>query len=355
MATRVTLPPLESDRRAVFDDAEQPGPALVPVAKVQLLNDRGDRQAEADWLAAAARPGVVELLSTSADPFTIVTAHAGSRTMRTARLDPEAGLDLMTRVTELLSQLHHDGFTHGKLTVDHVIVGPDGPVLCSPDGTITTPEVDLDGIARCMRELSRQWDETQAPCAWRSQWDDLAKRLEDAIDPSRSALRTTQALRRLATHAASTAPKLDRIGSRAPKGVGAAAAAALLLIAGLALVPTNEEAAAAGPRIVVDDSTYAIGDEGDDVAHLETPCDPDAPVVSLRPSTGEIWAFRSIGDGAISEPVAIVPGATELRSEQRMRGERSCHIAVARGPAGASEIDTVALMETTDDVSGAGT
>jgi hypothetical protein len=99
---------------------------------------------------------------------------------------------------------------------------------------------------------------------------------------------------------------------------------------------------------VVDGSTYAVGNQGDDVTHLETPCDPDAPVVSLRPSTGEVWAFRSATDGATSQPVAIVPGATELRSEHRTRGGRSCHVAVARGPAGASEIDTAALMDTTD-------
>ncbi len=350
MATRVTLPPLEPDHTTAFAATELSVgiAAPVPVAKVQLLNDRGDRRAEAEWLTAAARPGIVELISTSDEPFTIVTAHAGARTMRTARLDPEAGLALLTQVTELLAQLHRDGFVHGKLSVDHVIVGLDGPVLCSPDGTITTPEVDLDGIARCMRELNRQWDETNATCPWRTQWDDLAKRLEDATDPSRSAIRTTQALRRLAQAPSPSAPKPDRRAPKASKGLGAAIAAVMVAVVGIAFVPNNQEATVAGPRFTVEGSTYAVGQVGDDVAHLRTPCDPHAPVVSLRPGTGEIWAFRSINDGATSEPIAVVPGATEIRSEQRSRGDHSCHIAVARGPAGASEIDTSALMATTE-------
>jgi len=340
MATRVTLPPLEPS-------AAGTAPAVVPVAKVQLLHDRGDRRAEAHWLSAAARPGVVELLSTSDDPFTIVTAHAGARTLRTARLDPDDGLALMIRVTELLAQLHHDGFAHGKLTVDHVIVGPDSPVLCSPDGTITAPEADLEGVARCMRELDRQWTESSAGCAWRSQWNDLAKRLEDGDDPSRSAIRTTQALRRMAAQA--NVPRTERTRRRPSRGLMVAACAILVAILSLALVPTNRPAAATGPRVVVDGATYAVGDKGDDVAHLEAPCDRGAPVVTLRPATGEVWAFDSINDGVTAQPIAVVPGATELRSEQRTRGDRTCHIAVARGPAGASEIDTAALMNLSAD------
>lgn len=335
MATRVTLPPLDPTTPATTSTE-------VPVAKVQLLNDRGDRRAEAAWLSAAARLGVVELLSTSDEPFTIVTAHAGARTMRTARLDPDAGLALLTQVTELLSELHRDGFVHGKLTVDHVIIGSSGPALCSPDGTITAPEADLDGVARCMRELARQWNEAKASPPWQSQWDELAQQLEDATDPSRSAVRTTHALRRLVA----TAPRQDaptNLGIRSSKGLAAAASIIALAVLGVMLVPANGPEVG-GPHIVVDGSTYAVGREGDDVSHLDTPCDPNAPVITLRPSTGEVWAFRSVDDGAVSEPVAVVPGATELRREQRMRGEDPCDIAVARGPAGASAIDTAALL-----------
>lgn len=339
MATRVTLPPLNSPSTPAASADTAPG--AVPVAKVQLLNDRGDRQAEADWLKAAARPGVVDLLSTSDEPFTIVTAHAGARTMRTARLGPEAGLALAIEVTDLLAHLHHDGFVHGKLTVDHVIVGANGPVLCSPDGTATIPEADLDGLARCMRELARQWDESKATAPWRTQWDALAQRLEDATDPSRSAVRTTQALRRMATITGPLhSPPTDR---RATRGLIAAATVVVLAVAGITLAPTSTPAAD-GPHIVFDGSTYAVGSDGDDAVHLGSPCDPGAPVVTLRPSTGEVWAFRSIDDNVQSEPVAVVPGATELRIEQRPQGDNSCSVAVARGPAGATDIDTAALM-----------
>lgn len=340
MATRVTLPPLEA---AAATDETSAGSNVVPVAKVQLLNDRGDRQAEAEWLSAAARPGVVVLLSTSEEPFTIVTAHAGARTMRTAGLSPSQGIELMLQVTELLTELHRDGFTHGKLTVDHILIGRGGPVLCSPDGTITTPDVDLEGLARCMRELGRQWDETKATCPWRASWDDLARRLEEATDPSASAVRVTHALRRMSGANESPATPTHARSHR-PKGLVAAAGLAAIAIGGIALVPTNEGGGATGPRFVADGATYAIGNEGDDVAYLEQPCDEAAPVVSLRPATGEIWAFRVIDDGARSEPIAVVPGATEIRSEQRTQGERNCHVAVARGPAGATEVDTAALM-----------
>lgn len=343
MATRVTLPPLDSPKTpATASEVAVSVADAVPVAKVQLLNDRGDRRAEANWLTAAARPGVVELLSTSDDPFTIVTAHAGARTMRTARLDPDAGLALAIKVADLLAQLHHDGFVHGKLTVDHVIVGANGPVLCSPDGTVTTPEVDLDGLARCMRELARQWDEARATSAWRTQWDALAQRLEDATDPARSAVRVTQALRRMTETA--TPRHTPPTARRATRGLAAAAAIVVLAVAGISLVPTSTPAAD-GPRIVVDGSTYALGRLGDDVAYLQSPCDPGAPVVTLRPSTGEVWAFRSIDDNVQSEPVAVVPGATELRTERRLQGANHCDVAVARGPAGATDIDTEALMD----------
>ncbi len=340
MATRVTLPPLDP-----ASGAHRSPDQAVPVAKVQLLNDRGDRQAEAAWLDGARRPGIVQLLSTSDEPFTIVTAHAGSRTMRTARLTPDPGLDLLIGVAELLASLHQDGFVHGKITVDHVIVGPDGPVLCSPDGTATTPAADLEGMARCMRELGRQWDEAGTTAPWRSTWDDLAQRLEDATDPSQSAVRTMRALRRMAALTALPTPKADRGPRHVPRGLAAAASAVGLAIAGIALVPTNERAAPTGPEIHVDGSIYAVGDVGDDVAYLEEPCDQGAPVVALRPSTGEIWAFRSVEDGAGSVSLAVVPGATELRSEQRNRDDRDCDVAVARGPAGASEIDTASLID----------
>jgi len=221
-----------------------------------------------------------------------------------------------------------------------VIVGRHGPVLCSPDGTVEEPAADLEGIAKCMRELARQWDEAGSQSSWRKQWDDLAQRLEDGSDPSQSTVRISQALGRMAGSPA--APASEQVRSKT--GITAAAAAVALILAGIAFLPTKPENIATGPRIAVGGSVYAVGSEGDDVTLLDSPCDPDAPVVSLRPGTGEIWAFRSIDDGAVSEPVAVVPGATELRREQRTQGDQTCQVAVARGPAGASDIDTASLL-----------
>lgn len=340
MATRVTLPPLDHDPASGASRTEVRPP--IPVAKVQLENDRGDRDAEAAWLQAAARPGVVQLLSVSSDPTTIVTAHAGARTLRTARLAPLDGLRLMVATADLLAGLHRDGLVHGKLTVDHIIVGSAGPVLCSPDGTIDDPTADVDGMARCMNELSKQWDASGATVAWRQRWDQLATRLADATDPSRSATRAGQALRSVLPDGSPEEPTSAPSPSRRQRGLIAAGVLVTITVSGLVFVADpNAASSSTGPRIIIDGSTYSVGQQGDDVAHLHEPCDPKAPVVLLRPSTGEIFAFDVIGDQAEATAIATTPGAAELRVETSP--ELGCEIAVARGPAGATPIDTRAL------------
>jgi tRNA A-37 threonylcarbamoyl transferase component Bud32 len=329
MATRVTLTPAINDSDPVL------------VSKVKLTNDRGDREAEANWLERAARPGIVRVVSVSADPFTIVTEHAGSRTLRTAGLDPDAALGVLIAVATTLAELHRDGLVHGKLTVDHIILGANDTWLCSPDGNADDASLDLDSIARCMRELARQWDASGTRAAWRDQWDDIAGRLERADDPSRSATRTVQALRRLLSPdadqpAGQVGEQLNWRSMFRSRGIAAVATAVVAAFAGLALISNESPAEPGGPRITVDGATYAVGSEGNDVALLDSPCDPSAPVLVLDRDSATVWAFSSVGDGVRASPVAVVPGATDLRSE---RIEGRCDVAVARGPAGVVVID----------------
>lgn len=332
MATRVTLTPTTNTSDPVV------------VSKVQLTNDRGDRHAEAEWLERAARPGIVRLVSTSSEPFTIVTEHAGAPTLRTARLDPDDALAVLIDVTTTLVELHSDGLVHGKLTVDHIVLGPDRTWLCSPDGHAEHPSADLDGLARIMHELANQWDESGARIMWRDQWNEIADRLERAEDPSRSANRTLQALDRLATIANEpmAGPAGRTIDWRAPfraRGVLAVAATVVAAFSGLALTSNTSTATPGGPHITVDGATYVVGSDGDDVAVLDAPCDPSARVLLLDRHTATVWAFASVGHGAQAEPIAVVPGATDLRTERIDDGEHRCDVAVARGPAGAVVID----------------
>ncbi len=332
MATRVTLAP-------TGDNADH-----IRVSKVKLTNDRGDREAEAAWLERAERPGIVRLVSISDEPFTIVTEHAGSRTLRTAGLEPEAGLEILTSVTSTLTELHRDGLVHGKLTVDHIILGADRAWLCSPDGNASDASLDLDGLARCMRELSRQWDTSGTRVEWRDKWDHIADRLERAEDSSRSATRTLHALQRLPSAgderaAGPTGRDLPWRSIIHARGILAVTAAVVASFAGLVFISNESPSEAAGLHITVDGATYAVGSDGDDVVLLDTPCDPDTPVLVLDRETATVWAFSSIGDGARPSPVAVVPGATDVRSERIDGVDGRCDVAVARGPAGAVVID----------------
>lgn len=332
MATRVTLTP-----------AARSSDPLV-VSKVQLTNDRGDRRAESAWLEQAARPGIVRLVSTSNEPFTIVTEHAGAKTLRTGNLDPDAALAVLTDVTNTLAGLHRDGLVHGKLTVDHIVLGSDRTWLCSPDGHAANPSHDLDALARIMQELAHQWDESGNRTPWRDQWNEIADRLERGEDPSRSAKRALQALGRLAlTEDDTTTRTANRtIDWRAPlrfRGLLTLTAAVVLAFGGLALVSNSSTTEPGGPRITIDGATYAVGSHGDDVAVLDTPCDPRARVLVLTRSSATVWAFDSVGDGMRAVPVAVVPGATDIRAERIGEADNRCDVAVARGPAGAVVVD----------------
>ncbi len=328
MATRVTLTPSSSD-----------ADHTIHVSKVRLTNDRGDREAEAAWLERAARPGVVRLVSTSKEPVTIVTEHVGSRTLRTGGLDPAEGLATITGLCDLLVELHRDGLVHGKLTPDHVIVGGDRIWLCSPDGRADDPADDLVGLARCMTELEHQWNEAGETPAFLGSWRELAARLADDADPARSASRARSVLQRFVVLGGDTDQSAGpRRGLRHP-GLGLAALAVGCSIGGLALLSDETPASATdGPRIESDGAIFAVGSAGDDVVLLVPACDTSTPVVLLDTATDTVWAFDEITDGASARPVAVVPGATDLRSEWD-EGER-CYRAVARGPAGVSVIRT---------------
>lgn len=343
MATRVS----------VFSAPITTEPALgeeptVLVSKVALTNDRADRRAEARWLDEARHSGVVVLRETIDDPFTIITEHAGGATLRMTDRSPDQIAAMMAAVARILADLHRAGRAHGKLTLDHIIVGAHGPVLCSPDGRITDAEVDLRALARCMRELRETWRRRDEQVDFGPAWDLLADRLEAGDDATLSALRASHFLDRMLAPTSET-DNADRSGRvRSALGplpaITGAALVSLALIGGLFVVNGSEPTTEA-ISVEIDGSIYAVGSRGDQAVVLDQPCDPQSPVLVLDSASRVVWRYRTVADGARAEAVAIVPGATGLDIETQLRTGRGsgppCQVAVATGPAGRSVLDTL--------------
>ncbi len=330
MATRVSVHSATNPR---------PGTAAVRVTKVQLTNDRGDRVAEARWLAEVDHSGIVRLQETTEDPFTIVTDHAGGTTLRTADVGPPEAAEILAQVADTLADLHDAGRAHGKLSLDHIILGSERPVLCSPDGNIDDPRADLQGLAWCVRDLGRKWGPSKHDGEPPEPWATLATRL--ASDPSMSARRAAQQFRRLASPEPA-APTQEDKGSW--RGLLTVASIVAIAIGGLLLVPRPEPSEAAdGARVTIDGQYFEVGQAGDEVVVLDHPCDAEGRVLVLSGST--VWRYGSVGNGVEAEVYATIPGATSLSVVEIMVAEdrdpdRPCEAAQAVGPAGASLLET---------------
>jgi hypothetical protein len=99
--------------------------------------------------------------------------------------------------------------------------------------------------------------------------------------------------------------------------------------------------------LVVDDTTYRLGVDGDHVTVADWDCDGDVTALLLRPSTGELYDFpvwATDDDPTDGRLLATVPGATELSATPLLvpgtPGSRSCdHVTVA--PPDGTEIERV--------------
>lgn len=119
---------------------------------------------EAEVLAAARHPGVVEL--EGAGPveeggFRVVLRWAGSRTGGDVRLDPVAAATLAAALAETVADLHGLGIRHGRIRPEHVLVDATGrPVLCGFSGARRGDEpdaaaeaADVRGVGEVLRAL----------------------------------------------------------------------------------------------------------------------------------------------------------------------------------------------------------
>jgi hypothetical protein len=125
---------------------------------------------EAESLALARHPGVVELVGIEGDPLDprLVTRRVEGPTLAGAgTLSRAEAAGVAAAVASTLTDLHRMGFVHGAIVPDHVIVDRGGrPVLCSfgyggragepspaPPGDPLDPSIDVYGLGALLRFL----------------------------------------------------------------------------------------------------------------------------------------------------------------------------------------------------------
>ncbi len=335
MATRVTL-------------TTRPDTTLA-VVKTPLSGDRADRVAEAAWLRRASGRGAVELLESSATGF--ATVWVPGNTLRTGGLEPDVVAAVLAEVAANLAVLHAADLVHGKLSLDHVIVGPDGPVLCSPHGSAADTTLDSLGLGRCVAGLLERWDERGIRVTNRSAWQRLADRLADQDDPL-PIRRAGVAFQRLAS-----APEPEvtvSTGSRSRPwvrpGLTLIVLAVVVSLGGLALVSRLGHGpltaadpagpAVGGPEVELDGDRYRVGEPGDVALVVDEACAHQPLVVLLDRDRSTVWrfdpsSFDADRFGAVGDAMAQVPGAVDLILEaSEVSGDTTCPSVWAVGPAG---------------------
>jgi hypothetical protein len=301
---------------------------------------------EAQALAAAAHPGVVELLGVDDDG--LATIYAGTHSLATcAPLAVERIAALGAALAATVADLHALGIVHGRIDPSHVIVGPDGrPLLCSFSGATVggraapsgasdvaegfgdprhqpgepvPPTADVYAVGVLIRFLLDRGGGRSRPHAGRRRSLASVARRATAIEPHRRPM-----ARDLAAQLGAGRPL-----PRRPAIVAAGVGGALLLLGTLALAvfargraaprddvqvsatgvgapppPTTSAPApttppgpapeVVGPNLVaVGADRYEAGAPGDQVVLGDWDCDGEATVALLRPGTGEVFVFDS--------------------------------------------------------------
>ncbi len=112
-------------------------------------------RAQAARLATSSHAGLVRLveLREGDDGPILVTDYVGARTLDVAGpLGPERVGRLVADLADTVADLHAEGFVHGAIRPEHVLVAGQGTVLCSPAPTPDgTPADDVAGIGQVLR------------------------------------------------------------------------------------------------------------------------------------------------------------------------------------------------------------
>lgn len=364
------------------------------IAKSATGAGRSHLRREAEICTCLAGAGVIEMvaLRESDDRTDLVTELAGAHDLSgRAPLDPVTLRRALTTATTALEHLHERGWSHGAVCAEHVVVDRAGTATWCSLGSArpldeATASEDLEQLRRVILEIlgqpGPQWD-AHDRARWR-RWARSARRgIRDADDLGalRAALGTGTGTS-IGAVAQSWRPGVP------PGRTAAALAIAVLLVVGVATTTVRHRAAAATrdpilaapaddpapttldtdtdtsaggctagadpaegathdidgdgcPEVVeihgnvvrTADTTFRVGDPGDDLLVGDWDCDGVATVLLLRPDSGEVFEFewaeraspttgrlQTVVDGATSLSSAPGPDGCDAASIERVGG-----------------------------------
>ncbi len=325
---------------------------------------------EAELLATARHPGVVELLedrSGDAAGPALVTAWAGSRTLAEAgRLTVEESAAVVAALADTVADLHGMAIVHGRIDASHVILSPTGvPVLCgfgdggyagtmNDHGKLLEESSDVHDLGALLRELvvdeggvepipDRPW--------WQGglrPWTGYAQRslltiadqaTDDDPDRRPTAAQLADAIRDAVPDAQLWHAVTDDADDRRARPTTIALGAVGVLLIVLALTAMRGSSSASPPAalpattapavttpsttstwaprltptttggtIVAGGHRYSIGEPDDVVVVGDWDCDGRPTAAVLRPSTGNV--FRFDGWATADVDVSVTPSAT---------------------------------------------
>lgn len=146
--------------------------------------DAAHLRATAERLAAAAHPGVVEVVRSAGtdEHWELHLVHAGRPIDLVGPLSVEQIAGAAAAVAGTLADLHAMGIVHGNIDVSHVLIGPHGrPVLCGFGPTaaseVASPEDDVAAVGALIVTLlgndaeleaipARSWQRRRPKAGW---------------------------------------------------------------------------------------------------------------------------------------------------------------------------------------------
>lgn len=327
----------------------RPGGAVV-VRRGTGAADAAYLRATASRLAAAAHPGVVEVLRSEGDDdwWELELVHAGRPLEVVAPVDIETVAKLTAGLASVVADLHAMGIVHGAIDASHVLVGGHGPpVLCGfgPRDTEATATDDVAAIGELMVSLvgthtelehlpERRWSR---PASWHSPdgWERRALLLVADQACAEPPTRRPSAAR-LAAAIAEAVPA-HRPAEHQGRASLAAGALGVVVLAAMALAlilparggrdaaratgsitpttgTTTTEVTLEVATVVEGGRRYEVGEPGDVVVLGDWDGDGARTVALLRPSTGEVFVFSSwsTGEDVVARAATVVPGGAEL-------------------------------------------
>jgi hypothetical protein len=358
-------------------------PDVVKVATVPLARQRLRREASA--LRRAAHPDVAQLalFVDLAERTELRLRTAGDRDLVTMPPpDGPTALALGASLASTVADLHAVGVVHGRLTPDHVVIGPTGrPVLCGLSGARDASDAaiaeEVRALATLLEVLATAVPQTGTRRDRRAVATLLAAaEAARATDPVPTASDVAALLGERAGRR--VAARSGRVGRRARVGlamagvaaVGAAAAwgarrdsstlpltpqatpdATIVEVAATTVPsspPPDTPATSAKPastsavEFSSGDARYAVGAEGDVVVTGDWDCDGAIGAALLRPGTGAVYAFDRLAVAGEAVSGRLVAEATTAVGLDVVAQPDGCDVLLLRGADGGAEVLAVA-------------